>query len=238
MESEQAQKIAIVAAIAAMLAVFATGRLPRWLRVSVVFSLAFLACAAGLFGYRYATHPVTLTVATGSVDGDVTRLMSVVAARMAAAEQPVRLKVVDKGTALDAVNALRPVTPDGVIAVEAKVDEPFDDVVSDWIERDARRNPRSPPYRQGVIERYAKALSVDPESLLGVRYQLLQRTLCASIVARAKGLSEAWMIVQHFPRGTANDKVTNRSDFDAFVALVGKAPAVEGVKVQLAWAVG
>jgi hypothetical protein len=57
MESEQAQKIAIVAAIAAMLAVFATGRLPRWLRVSVVLSLAFLACAAGLFGYRYATHP-------------------------------------------------------------------------------------------------------------------------------------------------------------------------------------
>jgi TRAP transporter TAXI family solute receptor len=105
MESEPAQKIAIVAAIAAMLAVFATGRLPRWLRVSVVFGLAFLACAAGLFGYRYATHPVTLTVATGSIDGDVTRLMSVVAARMAAAEQPVRLKVVDKGTALDAVNA-------------------------------------------------------------------------------------------------------------------------------------
>jgi len=61
MESEQAQKIAIVAAIAAIFAVFATGRLPRWLRVSVVLSLASIACAAGLFGYRYATHPVTLT---------------------------------------------------------------------------------------------------------------------------------------------------------------------------------
>jgi hypothetical protein len=144
-------------------------------------------------------------------------------------------KVWGRGTAMTDIMAF---IPDGVIAVEAKVDEPFDDVVSDWIEREARRNPRSPPYRQGVIERYAKALTVDPESLLGVRYQLLQRTLCASIVARAKRLSEGWMIVQHFPRSTASDKATNRSDFDAFVALVGKAPAVEGVKVQLAWAVG
>ena len=105
MESGQAQKIAIVAAIAAIFAVFATGRLPRWLRVGVVLSLAFVACAAGLFGYRYAMHPVTLTVATGSIDGNVTHLMSVVAARMAAADSPVRLKVVDKGTALDAAAA-------------------------------------------------------------------------------------------------------------------------------------
>jgi len=70
-----------------------------------VLSLASVACAAGLFGYRYATHPVTLTVATGSIDGDVTRLMSVVAARMATAESPVRLKVIDKGTPLDVVKA-------------------------------------------------------------------------------------------------------------------------------------
>jgi TRAP-type uncharacterized transport system substrate-binding protein len=105
MESGQAQKIAIVASIAATLAVFATGRLPRWLRESVVLSLASVACAAGLFGYRYATHPVMLSVTTGSIDGDVTRLMSVVAARIATAESPVRLKVIDKGSALDAISA-------------------------------------------------------------------------------------------------------------------------------------
>ena len=74
------------------------------MRVSLVLSLASVACAAGLFG-RYTTHPVTLTVATGSIDGDVTRLMSVVAARIATAESPVRLKVIDKGSALDAINA-------------------------------------------------------------------------------------------------------------------------------------
>ena len=105
MESGQAQKIAIMAAIAAIVATLATRRLPRWLRISLVFSAASLACAAGLLGYRYATHPVTLTVATGSIDGDATRLMSLVAARMAAVDSPVRLKVMDKGTALDAVNA-------------------------------------------------------------------------------------------------------------------------------------
>jgi Domain of unknown function (DUF6946) len=128
--------------------------------------------------------------------------------------------------------------PNGLIAVEAKVDEPFDDVVSDWVEREAARNPRSPPHRRKAIQRYAAALMVEPESLLDIRYQLLQRTLCASIVASSRGRSAAWMIVQHFPRAAASDKVTNRSDFDAFVALVGKAPVIEGVRVQLAWAVG
>ena len=105
MEPDQAQKIAIMAGAAAVLAALATGRLPRWLRITLVSSLAALACAAGLLGYRYATHPAMLTVATGSIDGDATRLMSAVAAEMAAKESPVRLKVVDKGTALDAVNA-------------------------------------------------------------------------------------------------------------------------------------
>jgi len=139
------------------------------------------------------------------------------------------------GTAMTDVMAF---IPDGVIAVEAKVEEPFDDVVSDWIEREAGRNPRSPPHRRKAIRRYAEALKVDADSLLGIRYQLLQRTLCASIVAGARGLSGAWMIVQHFPRGTAGEKVTNRSDFEAFVELVGKVPVIQGVRVRLAWASG
>jgi hypothetical protein len=144
-------------------------------------------------------------------------------------------KVWGGGTAMTDIMAF---IPNALIAVEAKVDEPFDDLVSVWIEREAARNPRSPPHRQKAIRRYAAALKVEPESLVDIRYQLLQRTLCASIVARARGLSAAWMIVQHFPRGAASDKVTNHSDFDAFVALVGKAPVIEGVRVQLAWAVG
>ena len=105
MEPGRVQKIAIMAGVAAMLAALSTGRLPRWLRITLVSSLAALACAVGLLGYRYATHPTMLTVATGSIDGDATRLMSAVAAQMAAKESPVRLKVIDKGTALGAINA-------------------------------------------------------------------------------------------------------------------------------------
>jgi TRAP transporter TAXI family solute receptor len=105
MEPDRVQKIAIMAGVAAVLAALATRRLPRWLRITLVSSLAALACAAGLLGYRYATHPVMLTIATGSIDGDATRLMSAVAAQMAAKESPVRLRVIDKGTALDAINA-------------------------------------------------------------------------------------------------------------------------------------
>jgi TRAP transporter TAXI family solute receptor len=106
MEPDRTEKIAILAGVAAaMLAAFATGPLPRWLRISLVSSLAAVACAAGLLGYRYATHPAMLTVSTGSIDGDATRLMLAVAAQMAAKESPVRLKVIDKGTALDAINA-------------------------------------------------------------------------------------------------------------------------------------
>jgi TRAP-type uncharacterized transport system substrate-binding protein len=105
MEQEQAQKIAIVAAILAMVAALATGRLPRWLRVTLVACLAALACGAGVFAYRYATRPATLTLAAGSLDSDVPRLMSVIAAQMASSGTPVRLKVIDKGTALDAARA-------------------------------------------------------------------------------------------------------------------------------------
>ncbi len=111
MEREQAQKIAIIAGIAAILVSLATGRLPRWLRVTLVTCLAALAGGAGLFAYRYATHPTTLTLAAGSIDGDVPRLMSIISAQMAATGSPVRLKVIDKGTALDAVMRSRPARP-------------------------------------------------------------------------------------------------------------------------------
>ena len=105
MEQGHWHKIAIGAGLATVLVAIATGRLPRWLRIVLVAGLAILACGAGLFGYRYATHPRMLTVAAGSFDGDVPRFMSAIAARMAATGSPVRLNVIDKGTALEAAKA-------------------------------------------------------------------------------------------------------------------------------------
>src|SRR5947207_731423 len=44
--------------------------------------------------------------------------------------------------------------PNCVIAVEAKVNEPFDDLTSTWIFREERKNAESPPHRTKVIQQY------------------------------------------------------------------------------------
>jgi TRAP transporter TAXI family solute receptor len=102
MEREQYQQVAVAAGALAIIVALVSGRLPRWLRVVLVLSLATLVAAAGLFAYRHVTQPTTLTIAASSLDGDVPRLLSAIAARMAATNAPVRLKVVDKGTAPEA----------------------------------------------------------------------------------------------------------------------------------------
>ena len=43
--------------------------------------------------------------------------------------------------------------PDGVIAVEAKVDEPFDDLASAWIFKEETTRPSSPPNRTATIQK-------------------------------------------------------------------------------------
>jgi TRAP transporter TAXI family solute receptor len=102
MEREEYQQVAIAAGALAILVALTSGRLPRWLRVVLVVSFVIMATGAGFFAYRYVTQPTTLTIATGSLDGDVTRALTAIAARMASTNAPVRLKVVDKGTAPEA----------------------------------------------------------------------------------------------------------------------------------------
>ncbi|WP_439923510.1 TAXI family TRAP transporter solute-binding subunit [Nitrobacter sp. JJSN] len=77
-------------------------KLPLWLRVALILGLAVLATGAGLFGYRYFTHPTTLTVAVGSIDGEAAKAMSRIASRLVAINAPVRLTVIDAGTTLAA----------------------------------------------------------------------------------------------------------------------------------------
>jgi hypothetical protein len=137
------------------------------------------------------------------------------------------------GTAMTDVMAF---VPKGVVAVEAKVNEPFDDPVGVWIFREEKKNAESPPHRTRVIQRYAQTLRVKSEQLLNIRYQLLQRSLCAAITAQTQGSSQAWMVIQVFHPRTASDGYKmNREDFDHFIALVGSAPIIEGVRVQIAW---
>jgi TRAP-type uncharacterized transport system substrate-binding protein len=80
-------------------------RLPLWLRLVLIAGVAILAAGAGLFGYRYYTRPVTLTVAVGSIDGEAAKAMSAIAGELVSTNAPVRLKVIDSGTALEAANA-------------------------------------------------------------------------------------------------------------------------------------
>jgi TRAP-type uncharacterized transport system substrate-binding protein len=80
-------------------------KLPLWLRVLLVVVALILAAAAGLFGYSYYTHPTTLTVAVGSIDGEVANAMSAIASHLVSINAPVRFKVIDTGTALEASKA-------------------------------------------------------------------------------------------------------------------------------------
>src|SRR5437868_306409 len=80
-------------------------KLPLWLRFVLIIGVAILAAGASLFAYRYYTHPVTLTVAVGSVDGEAAKAMSAIASELVSTNKPVRLKVIDSGTALEAANA-------------------------------------------------------------------------------------------------------------------------------------
>ena len=89
MEREEYQQVAIAAGALAILIALTSGRLPRWLRVVLVVSFVIMATGAGFFAYRYVTQPTTLTIATGSLDGDVTRALSAIAARMASTNAPV-----------------------------------------------------------------------------------------------------------------------------------------------------
>jgi TRAP-type uncharacterized transport system substrate-binding protein len=79
--------------------------LPLWLRFVLLLGAVGLATGAGLLGYRYYTRPTTLSVAVGSIDGEAAKAMSAIASRLASTNAPVRLKVIDSGTALEAAKA-------------------------------------------------------------------------------------------------------------------------------------
>src|ERR1700748_3995811 len=80
-------------------------KLPLWLRLLLLIGVAVFASGASLLAYRYYTRPVTLSVAVGSIDGEAAKAMSAIASRLVSTNAPVRLKVIDSGTALEAAHA-------------------------------------------------------------------------------------------------------------------------------------
>jgi TRAP-type uncharacterized transport system substrate-binding protein len=79
--------------------------LPLWLRFVLLLGAVGLATGAGLLAYRYYTRPTTLSVAVGSIDGEAAKAMSAIASRLVSTNAPVRLRVIDSGTALEAAKA-------------------------------------------------------------------------------------------------------------------------------------
>src|SRR6201998_1806667 len=80
-------------------------KFPLWLLFFVLIGVVVFAAGAGLLGYRYYTRPVTLAVAVGSIDGEAAKAMSAIAGELVSTNAPVRLKVIDSGTALGAADA-------------------------------------------------------------------------------------------------------------------------------------
>ena len=79
--------------------------LPLWLRFVLLVGVVGVVSGASLIAYRYYTRPVTLSVAVGSIDGEAAKAMSTIASQLVSTSAPVRLKVVDSGTALGAAKA-------------------------------------------------------------------------------------------------------------------------------------
>jgi TRAP-type uncharacterized transport system substrate-binding protein len=80
-------------------------KLPIWLRITLVAGIAVLVAGASLFAWRWYARPTTLTIAVGSLDGEATRLVSALAGKLTQQKAPVRLKMVEAGSAADAANA-------------------------------------------------------------------------------------------------------------------------------------
>jgi len=79
--------------------------LPVWVRAVLLAGVFCIVAGAGLIAYRFYQRPVTLTVAVGSLDGEARQVASLIAGRLAITESPVRLKVVNSGSVLDAAKA-------------------------------------------------------------------------------------------------------------------------------------
>jgi TRAP-type uncharacterized transport system substrate-binding protein len=77
-------------------------QLPQWLRLVLVGIGTAVCVSAGVFAYRYFMHPVTLTVAAGTIDGTAAQMMTSIAGRLTKTGASVRLKVVNVGSAFDA----------------------------------------------------------------------------------------------------------------------------------------
>ena len=86
--------------------------LPFWVRAILLAGVLCIVAGAGLISYRYYMQPKTLTIAVGSLDGQAKLLATAIAGRLATTDSPIRLKVENAGSVLDAAKAFDAGTAD------------------------------------------------------------------------------------------------------------------------------
>jgi hypothetical protein len=123
------------------------------------------------------------------------------------------------------------------LAVEGKVDEKFDDLVTEWLARDGGPSEG----KRQRLDYLCSLIDLDPNAALSLRYQLVHRTAAALIEAERFGARHAVMLVHSF--STADSWF---DDYAAFaIALRAEArPAVNrivdvgargGIQLYLGW---
>ncbi|WP_441241830.1 TAXI family TRAP transporter solute-binding subunit [Tardiphaga sp. 768_D3_N2_1] len=80
-------------------------KLPTWLRIILVAGAAILIASASLYAWHWYARPATLTIAVGSLDGEASKLVSALASKLVQQKAPVRLDIVEAGSAAGAAEA-------------------------------------------------------------------------------------------------------------------------------------
>ena len=104
------------------------------------------------------------------------------------------------------------------IAVEGKVDEPFGELVVNWLGDDPSTGKRK------RLSYLCDLLGITTDDAMGLRYQLLHRTASAIIEANRFRAGPAVMLVHTWaPNQEGFD------DYNAFVKAIGGSPAIDSV---------
>ena len=81
-------------------------KLPFRGRVALLIGIVGFAAGAALMSYQFYRRPTVLTLAVGSSDGEARQIASIIAGRLATTNSPVRLKIENAGTEVDAVGLM------------------------------------------------------------------------------------------------------------------------------------
>ena len=86
--------------------------LPFWVRAILLVGVICILAGAGLTSYRLLhAAEVTGHGGVGWLDGEAKQVASLIASRLATTDAPIRLKVVNAGSVLDAAKASMPARP-------------------------------------------------------------------------------------------------------------------------------